>query len=116
MLEKLGLKKKEDPFFGSMGGDRQSSGAGITASAAAVIPSFNEEPACAKCCPKLTYQQRLYGFVGCAGFGYLLSFIGTMTLIGGITDKTIRAFAIMYVLGNVSKVVHQLCFPNVMFQ
>ena len=53
----------------------------------------------------------------CAGFGYLLSFIvscisnkmidrsydtqGTLTLIGGPTDKNIRTFVILYVIGNI---------------
>ena len=109
MLEKLGMKKKEESFFGGMSGDRKSSGSSMTASAASVIPTFNEEPACAKCCPKLTYQQRLYGFVACAAFGYLLSFIGTMILVGGVNNTNIRNFAILYVLGNVSFHVGVAC-------
>ena len=34
-------------------------------------------------CPKLTYQQRMYGFIGCSGLGYLLSFLSTLFLFGG---------------------------------
>lgn len=44
---------------------------------------------------------RLIGFAVCAGMGWLLSFIGAMTLIGGMTDKNIRTFAVLYVSGNV---------------
>ena len=62
---------------------------------------FPEEPVCAQCCPDLTYTQRLYGFGGCAAAGYLLSFVGTMTLIGGFTPKNVQTFAILYVVGNV---------------
>eukprot|EP01036_Dinobryon_divergens_P040414 gene40414-53426_t len=69
--------------------------------AVAGVPGFQEEPACAKCCPKLTFKQRLIGFFGCAGFGYLLSIIGTLILIGGPTAENIRAFAVLYVFGNV---------------
>lgn len=36
-------------FFG--GGSSSSSGGGI-------LPTFQEEPACADMCPNLTYQQR----------------------------------------------------------
>ena len=25
------------------------------------LPTFQEEPACAKCCPKLTFKQRIIG-------------------------------------------------------
>jgi hypothetical protein len=104
-------QKKEESFFSGLTGEKKkgmfessssSSSGGIGASAASVIPTFNEEPACAKCCPKLSYQQRLYGFIGCASLGYLLSFIGTMTLVGGVSPSTIKTFAVLYVLGNVS--------------
>lgn len=85
-------KKKQ----GILGGE-SSSGNSITES----IPGFQEDPACAKYCPKLTYQQRLIGFFSCAVFGWILSLVGTLTLIGGATDENIRIFAILYVLGNV---------------
>mmetsp|Transcript_4347 Transcript_4347/g.3897 ORF Transcript_4347/g.3897 Transcript_4347/m.3897 type:complete len:191 (-) Transcript_4347:97-669(-) len=65
------------------------------------IPGFTEEPACAKYCPNLSYKQRVYGFVGCAAMGWILSFMGTMTLIGGPTPKNITTFAVLYVIGNV---------------
>ena len=111
MLEKLGLKeKKENDFFGGLGGGEKKSG-GIAASAASVLPTFSEEPACAKCCPKLSYKQRLYGFMGTACLGWLLSLIGTFVLIGGVSATNIRVFAVLYVLGNVSLIflcVHML--------
>jgi len=62
---------------------------------------FPEEPACAKCMPNMTYKQRLYGFGACFGLGWLLSFMGTMTLIGGPTSANISAFVALYVCGNV---------------
>ena len=62
---------------------------------------FPEEPACAKCMPNMTYKQRLYGFMGCFGLGWLLSFVGTMTLIGGPTSDNINAFVALYICGNV---------------
>ena len=40
----------------------------------------------------------------CATLGYLLSFIGTMILVGGVNPANIKTFAILYVLGNVSTV------------
>jgi len=62
---------------------------------------FPEEPACAKCMPNMTYKQRLYGFGACFALGWLLSFMGTMTLIGGPTSQNITAFVALYVVGNV---------------
>jgi hypothetical protein len=58
---------------------------------------FQEQTACAQCCSNLTFKQRIIGFIGCASFGYLLSFIGSLTLISG----DITFFAILYVIGNV---------------
>lgn len=66
-----------------------------------MIPGFQEEPACAKCCPKLTFKQRIIGFASCCGFGYILSLIGSLTLIGGPTDTNIRTFICLYVFGNI---------------
>lgn len=65
------------------------------------LPMFAEEPACAKYCPNLTFKQRIIGFAGCAGMGVLLSFMGTMTLIGGPTKNNVRTFIILYIFGNV---------------
>jgi hypothetical protein len=64
------------------------------------LPFFQEEPACAQMCPNLSYQHRLIGFVSCAFIGWLLSFIGTLTLIGGFTTENVRTFAALYVVGN----------------
>lgn len=64
--------------------------------------SFSEEPACAKYCPNLSFRDRIIGFTASAGIGWLLSFIGTMTLLGGPSAKNITSFAVLYVLGNVT--------------
>jgi hypothetical protein len=58
---------------------------------------FEDEPCCAKLCPKLTFKQRLGGFVLCAAAGYILSFIGSLILFTG----NITSFAVLYVIGNV---------------
>jgi hypothetical protein len=39
------------------------------------VPTFTEESAFHKCCPNLSYKQRLYGFVGTCTFGWVLSFV-----------------------------------------
>ena len=52
-------------------------------------------------CPNLTYTQRVIGFCICAGCGYLMSFIGTLTLIGGFSEKNVATFAVLYVTGNI---------------
>lgn len=104
MLAKLGFQEeKKDNFFDGMGSSNSGKGGimgGSGGSSASVLPSFSEEPACAKCCPKLTYKQRLYGFIGCAACGYLLAFIGTMVLVGGMTTANVQTFACLYVFGN----------------
>eukprot|EP01038_Epipyxis_sp_PR26KG_P005403 gene5403-7487_t len=80
---------------GMFGGESSSS------SSQSILPTFQEEPACAKMCPQLSYQQRIIGFVGCAALGYVLSLVGTLTLIGGPTTANIRIFACLYVFGNI---------------
>jgi hypothetical protein len=37
------------------------------------LPTFQEESAFEKLCPNLTFQQRMMGFAGCFGIGWLLS-------------------------------------------
>jgi hypothetical protein len=69
------------------------------------VPGFQEPSAFEKCCPKLSFKQRIIGFVCCAGFGYLLSLIGTMVLIGGVTAENLQTFAILYVMGNLIALV-----------
>ena len=65
------------------------------------LPTFTEDSAFSMCCPNLTYRQRVYGFVGSCIVGWLLSLVGTLTLIGGPTQKNIATFAILYVTGNI---------------
>lgn len=61
---------------------------------------FPEPSACDKCLPDLSYSQRITGFCLCAGVGYAMSFIGSMTLFGGFSQKNIQTFAALYVMGN----------------
>jgi len=89
----FGSSAKSTSFLG--GGESSSS------SSSSILPTFQEEPACAKFCPKLTYQQRLIGFVGCAALGWVLSLVGTLTLIGGPSAANIRIFVVLYVIGNI---------------
>ena len=61
-------------------------------------------------CPKLTYQQRMYGFIGCSGLGYVLSFLSTLFLFGGFDDDSLRAFIFLYTLGTCVTLVSALFF------
>ena len=65
------------------------------------LPTFTEESAFSKCCPNLTYKQRLIGCVGSGIVGWVLALMGTLTLIGGPSQKNITTFAILYVVGNI---------------
>lgn len=85
-------------FQSSSGGGGLFSG---ESSSGPTLPTFQEEPACAGMCPKLTYQQRIIGFGCCAAIGWILSFIGTLTLIGGFSAENLRTFVALYVIGNV---------------
>jgi len=76
-------------------------GGGESSSGESILPTFQDEPACAGLCPDLTYQQRILGFIACSAIGFLLSLIGTFVLFGGTSDNNIRIFAVLYVLGNV---------------
>ena len=86
-------KKTKEKFFG----DKIPGSTTQDPISAALFP---EEPVCAMCCPNLTYTQRIVGFAICAGCGYLLSFIGTLTLIGGFSETNVATFAALYVCGN----------------
>ncbi len=48
-----------------------------------------------------SHFNRLIGFFGCAGLGWVLSLVGSLVLIGGPTADNIRVFACLYVFGNV---------------
>ncbi|KZV60941.1 SFT2-domain-containing protein [Peniophora sp. CONT] len=49
----------------------------------------------------LSRKQRLYGFVGCYGIGFVLSLLGTiLLLLGGLTS-----FAILYALGTIVSLI-----------
>ena len=47
------------------------------------------------CCPKLSYQQRLYGFIGCFSIGWVMSVLGGIMLF----KKQIKTFAVLYGFG-----------------
>ncbi|KAG5176745.1 Got1/Sft2-like family-domain-containing protein [Tribonema minus] len=81
-----------------MGGWPDISVPGFRNTAPANEGGFNADDMCA-CCPTLTYQQRVIGFVTTMIVGYILSFVGTLLLIGG-GPAGIRGFAVLYVLGN----------------
>ena len=70
-------------------------------SSPSILPTFQDESAFAQCCPNLSYQQRIYGYLGCMISGWVLSFLGTIVLIGGPTTTNISIFAILYVFGNI---------------
>jgi hypothetical protein len=98
----FGGKEEEPSIFGKLGfQSEKSTSAKIIDGVTSVVPTFQEEPACAQCCPKLSYTQRLIGFGSCCGLGYVLSLAGTLTLIGGPTSKNITIFAVLYVIGNI---------------
>lgn len=61
---------------------------------------FPEPSACEQCMPDMSYTQRVTGFCCCAGLGYALSLMGSLTLIGGFSDKNVQTFAALYVAGN----------------
>lgn len=52
-----------------------------------------------RCCPPLTYQQRMMGFGICFGFGVLLS-VSALSSIGSIFLGNPTPFAVKYTLGN----------------
>ena len=94
--------KKKDKSFSDLNPLRKkTTSEKIVEKAKNVAPSFGEPSAFEKCCPKLTFKQRIIGFASCAGLGWLLSFVGTMVLIGGVTAENLNTFVILYVLGNI---------------
>lgn len=93
--------KKESSFSDLNPLRKKTTAEKIVDKAKSAAPSFNEPSAFEKCCPKLSFKQRIIGFVSCAACGWLLSFIGTMVLLGGVTAANLNTFVILYVLGNV---------------
>ena len=67
-----------------------------------ILPTFQEEPACAKICPNLTYEQRIYGFFTCIIIGWIFSLMGSLTLFAGFSAANITVFIILYIAGTVS--------------
>ena len=56
-------------------------------------------------CPKLTFQQRLYGVAGCFCTGLVLSFVGFLMWHGGRVDL----FAVYYTFGNIVSICSSMC-------
>ena len=56
-----------------------------------------EDEICAFC-PKLSYSQRVTGFISCWLGGYLISFGSTLTLLGP-SDKKMQNFGALYAIG-----------------
>lgn len=54
-------------------------------------------------CPKLTFKERIMGFVICSAIGYILSILSTLSLLMGKRDMT--KFGITYTLGNLISIV-----------
>eukprot|EP00357_Protocruzia_adherens_P004835 CAMPEP_0115017920 /NCGR_PEP_ID=MMETSP0216-20121206/28446_1 /TAXON_ID=223996 /ORGANISM="Protocruzia adherens, Strain Boccale" /LENGTH=117 /DNA_ID=CAMNT_0002388913 /DNA_START=37 /DNA_END=387 /DNA_ORIENTATION=- len=52
------------------------------------------------CCRSLSYKERIYGFLICAGIGIFLEFLSLGSFVGVMTGSPTR-FAILYSLGNV---------------
>jgi hypothetical protein len=70
-------------------------------STVAVQLGFQDEPACAEYCPKLTYTQRLIGFVSSFCVGWIISWIGSLVLLGGFSTENVRTFVALYVVGQI---------------
>ena len=62
-------------------------------------PRTVEDEVC-EMCPKMSMHQRILGFCALCAVGYLLSILGSLVLFGGYTDRNIRKFAELYILGN----------------
>ena len=52
-------------------------------------------------CFSLTKKQRLYGFGICFCLGYVISFMSTLTILGGGITKNAVKFGVLYSIGNV---------------
>jgi len=51
------------------------------------------------CCPKLSYQQRLYGFIACFSLGWIMSALGSITLFTNKSASRFGQFGIIYGFG-----------------
>lgn len=82
-------------FRSSLGGSSTADAAGAMdmARAAAGLQTENDS-----CCPSMSMETRLYGFVGCFLAGWVLSFFSMFAL----STLNINAFVVMYSLGNIT--------------
>lgn len=53
----FGSEKKSNSFSDLMPGKKKNKAEQMADSAKNLVPTFQDEPACAKCCPKLTFKQ-----------------------------------------------------------
>ncbi|EAR94704.1 vesicle transporter SFT2B (macronuclear) [Tetrahymena thermophila SB210] len=51
------------------------------------------------CCPKLSYKQRLIGFIVCSAIGWIISILAMGVFFS--RNKDIAFFAVLYTLGNI---------------
>ena len=74
-------------------------------------PSFSDEVGAL--CPKLTYTQRLYGFVCCFVLGFLLSLFSFVNFVELLQGDPVP-FVVMYTLGNILALASSmfLCGPK----
>ena len=54
-----GGEKKQGSFSDLIPGKKKSTAESMADSAKNMVPTFQDEPACAKCCPKLSFKQVL---------------------------------------------------------
>ncbi|KAJ1453902.1 Got1/Sft2-like family-domain-containing protein [Pelagophyceae sp. CCMP2097] len=65
------------------------------------------EEACCDFCPKLTYQQRVGGYIGCFVVSILLS-IGAFTRLIDLVRGNPAPFVIFYTMGNILAIIGSL--------
>ena len=66
--------------------------------------SSNEKDVLDDVCPKLSYEQRLWGFCICAGIGWFMSFCAFISFFQG----NLTTFAIVFTFGNMVAIMRYL--------
>lgn len=67
--------------------------------------SSNDKDVLDDVCPKLSYEQRLWGFCICAGIGWFMSFCAFISFFQG----NLTTFAIVFTFGNMVAIM-STCF------
>lgn len=97
--------------------DKASAGMKRAASAVGIERNNSQDPntleELAEFCPKLTYQQRMIGFVSCFAIGYLITFASFNLFIDLIEGRPVP-FVVVYTLGNIISLFSSmfLCGPK----